>query len=155
MNKRVLFVCTGNTCRSPMAEALLRHLSQDFGVEVEVRSAGTHAYDGSPASLYSTHVLQEKGIEHIHHSQSVSEELIQWSDVILTMTTGHQSILEQMFPESKEKTFTLKHLAYGVEGWEQDVADPYGGSEEVYRETRDEIEQAIRQLLSNWNPKIE
>lgn len=137
-----------------MAEALFRHLSRELDMEIEVKSAGTHAYDGSSASRHSTLVLQEKGIEHIHRSQSVTAELIQWSDVIITMTTGHQSILEQMFPESKNKIYTLKKLAYGAEGWEQDVADPFGGSEEIYRETRNEIEQAIRQLLSNWNSKI-
>ncbi|WP_286119367.1 low molecular weight protein arginine phosphatase [Thermoactinomyces sp. DSM 45891] len=151
VHKRILFVCTGNTCRSPMAEALLRNISQEFLIDLEVKSAGTHAYDGMEASEYSSMALQEKGIDHDHRSQAITPELIRWSDLILTMTAGHQAILEQIFPEAKEKMFTLKGLAYGAQDPDQDIPDPYGGSVEMYQETRNEIEQAIRQLLRKWN----
>ncbi|MDQ0418383.1 protein-tyrosine-phosphatase [Croceifilum oryzae] len=155
IHKRILFVCTGNTCRSPMAEALLRTLSQEYQIDLEVKSAGTHAYNGMPASEYSSMALQEKGIDHDHRSQAITPELIRWSDLILTMTEGHQTILEQMFPEAKEKVFTLKRVAYGAQDGKQDIADPYGGSAEMYRETRDEIERAICQLLRKWNSNSE
>ncbi|TCP69503.1 protein tyrosine phosphatase [Baia soyae] len=138
-----------------MAEALLRKVSHEFHIDLEIKSAGTHAYHGLPASEYSSMALQEKGINHDHRSQAITSELIEWSDLILTMTEGHQAVLEQMFPEAKEKIFTLKRIAYGVQDWEQDIADPYGGSAEMYRETRDEIEQAIRQLMGKWNSNSE
>ncbi|WP_093291103.1 low molecular weight protein arginine phosphatase [Thermoactinomyces sp. DSM 45892] len=155
IQKRILFVCTGNTCRSPMAEALLRNLSKEFHINLEVRSAGTHAYDGMQASEHSIMALQEKGIDHDHRSQAITSELIHWSDLILTMTVGHQSILGQMFPEANEKIYTLKNLAYGAQDGDQDIADPYGGSAKMYQETRDEIEQAIRQLLGKWSSNSE
>lgn len=139
--KRVLFVCTGNTCRSPMAEALLRHYSKGAW---KVKSAGVYASVGSDASSHTKTVLGEKGIVMSHTSQQVTEELLHWSDVILTMTSSHQQALLQYHPEMKGKVYTLYEYAEGIN---KDVSDPYGGTLQVYEDTLSEMEKLIKTLL--------
>lgn len=139
--KRVLFVCTGNTCRSPMAEALLRHHSKGTW---EVKSAGVYASVGSDASSHAKTALGEKGIAISHTSQQVTEDLLHWSDVILTMTSSHQRALLQYHPEMKGKVYTLYEYAEGIN---KDISDPYGGTLQVYEGTLSEMEKLIKTLL--------
>ncbi|SEM80162.1 low molecular weight protein arginine phosphatase [Lihuaxuella thermophila] len=108
---RILFVCTGNTCRSPMAEAILRKIAQDEELEIEVRSAGVSAMNGSPASKQALQVLGEKGIRHSHRSRLIEPELVDWADLILTMTRTHKHFMIHDFPDSMEKVYTLKEYA--------------------------------------------
>lgn len=108
---RILFVCTGNTCRSPMAEAILRKIAQDEELEIEVRSAGVSAMNGSPASREASQVLKEKGIKHSHRSQVIQPELVDWADLILTMTRTHKYFVISEYPDSMEKVYTLKEYA--------------------------------------------
>lgn len=103
--KNILFVCTGNTCRSPMAEALLRAKAGD---RFDVRSAGVFAVDGGPAAHEAVQVLSERGIDCHHQSKKLDEALIRWADVILTMTESHKHAVGVRFPESAGKVYTLK-----------------------------------------------
>ena len=110
--RRVLFVCTGNTCRSPMAESILRHLAKEQGVEVEVRSAGVSAWDGTPMSNHAQKVLQDMKMENASFSsQILSEPIVTWADLILTLTTSHKRHLLHLYPEAADKTYTLKEYA--------------------------------------------
>jgi protein-tyrosine-phosphatase len=136
----ILFVCTGNTCRSPMAEALLKHQKLPH---VEVKSAGIFAMDGGDASAHAKAVLAEKGIELQHRSSLLTKEQIDWATYVLTMTNGHKQQIIGRFPEAEGKTFTLKEF---IAGEAADVVDPFGGSIDVYRQTRDELENAIIEL---------
>ncbi|MBU8905874.1 low molecular weight protein arginine phosphatase [Desertibacillus haloalkaliphilus] len=140
--KRFLFVCTGNTCRSPLAEALLRERLKE---EVEVKSAGVSAFPGQDASSGTKQVLEEMGIASDHKSQLVSDKLLSWADVVLTMTDSHKQLLNQQFPSAIEKVYTLKEYT-GADHVDRNISDPFGGPVEVYRETAKEIEGLIEQL---------
>jgi protein-tyrosine-phosphatase len=139
--RRVLFVCTGNTCRSPMAEAMFRAKAADLGIEV--KSAGVAAFDGQKASEHAIHALRERGISHDHVSQRLNEELIAWADIVLTMTASHKALVLSFFPQAAEKVFTLCEY---VDIGDKDIADPFGGGLEIYQQCADEIEQALERL---------
>lgn len=109
---RILFVCTGNTCRSPIAEHLMRSKAAHAGVAIEVDSAGVAAAEGIPISEHASIVLKNRGIEsHEKRAKSVSEKLLQWADVVLTMTMAHKERLIQMFPDAMDHIYTLKEYA--------------------------------------------
>lgn len=103
----ILFVCTGNTCRSPMAAAVLKARMPD----VHVQSAGIFAYNGQPAATQAVTVLAEAGIPLEHKSQSISPEILEWADLVLTMTTSHKQALIIDHPDYQDKYFTLKEYA--------------------------------------------
>ena len=87
---RVLVVCTGNTCRTPIAEALLRRLTEEAGIDTDVGSAGTHATAGWPAHPESQAIAAEAGLDLSgHHARPLTVELIQWADIVLGMSHGH------------------------------------------------------------------
>ncbi|OCA82388.1 phosphatase [Bacillus sp. FJAT-27225] len=139
---RVLFVCTGNTCRSPMAEAILKNKNLEG---VEARSAGVYAIDGGAASLNSIKVLDENSLAHSHQSRLLSKDDVEWATVILTMTLSHKQALTARFPEAAHKTYTLKAFA-GEDGY-PDVSDPFGGNVDIYRATYAELEHLISKAM--------
>ncbi|PGS52724.1 low molecular weight protein arginine phosphatase [Bacillus sp. AFS041924] len=143
--KKILFVCTGNTCRSPMAEALLRHHGNEL---YQVQSAGVFAMSGEPASQNAILALKNKGIETNHSSQQVNEELLEWSSNVLSMTSSHKQMLVSKFPQYKEKIFTFYEY---LNGQSKDISDPYGGSLSIYENTLNELEGLVKQIVQNPN----
>ncbi|MGP4072324.1 low molecular weight protein arginine phosphatase [Piscibacillus sp. B03] len=141
--KRVLFVCTGNTCRSPMAEAILKHKRPNL----EVQSAGIFAGLGQEANPKAVEALSEKGIECSHRSQPLTDDLLDWADVILTMTATHKLNIEMDYPKYRKKVFTLKEFTRREdEDLNPDIADPIGLSNETYKQTLEEIEKYIDRI---------
>ncbi|UCZ53031.1 low molecular weight protein arginine phosphatase [Bacillus shivajii] len=108
--KNVLFICTGNTCRSPLAEAVFEH--KKTSDELKAKSAGIHAMEGMPISEHSKTVLENKGFNHKHEAKVVDPSLLKWADVILTMTESHKRTLIEQFPEKVNEIYTLKEFVH-------------------------------------------
>lgn len=122
----VLFVCTGNTCRSPMAAALFNKIAVERNLDVRIESAGLFANDGDCATGEAIIAMKKYGIDLLgHHAQAINTELLEKCDLILTMTAAHKMVLEQSAPG---KTFTICEYA----GEEGDIPDPYGSDVEEY-----------------------
>ena len=133
---RFLFVCTGNTCRSPMAAALLVRAADARGLAVQAQSAGLFT-DGSPAADPAIEVMAERGVDlTAHRSQNITPELCDWADVIAVMSLQHKQLLAIQGVDSRK----IIVLGGGI-------PDPYGGSVEVYRATRDRLADAVTELL--------
>jgi protein-tyrosine-phosphatase len=156
---RVLFVCTGNTCRSPMAEGILRKMAEDKGAgNLEVTSAGTHGLPNAPASLFAMHVAGERGVDLSgHRSRRLTPEMIEQADLILAMSPEHLDHIRRIEGTAGHKTYLLKAFPQedpasnkGPEGGVLSIEDPIGGSPEDYERSFREIEKEIKRIF----PKI-
>ncbi|MGA8659367.1 MAG: serine hydroxymethyltransferase [Chthoniobacterales bacterium] len=143
--KTILFVCTGNICRSPMAEGLFRQMVKDRP-DVKVLSAGVSTYPGQPPSVHAVQTLAELGIDISHNrSKQLSEELVAEASCIIAMTRSHLDSILFLFPEAAEKTFLLREFEGQVTSL--DVADPIGMGIEAYAFTREVIQRALPGVL--------
>ncbi len=146
--KTILFLCTGNICRSPMAEALFRHAVRGRG-DFRVLSAGIGAMDGHPPSHYSVLAMRELGMDISHQrSRQLTVELVKQADYIFGMTHGHVDTVGLLYPAAAEKTFLLREFDDTLEPFEKDISDPIGGAYSVYVDCRDQIEQGVASILN-------
>lgn len=147
--KRVLIVCTGNVCRSPMAMGLLRQRLQEDGLgdAVEVLSAGVYALDDNPASEPGVEVLAERGIDiRDHRARTVTERDIADADLVLVMEEGHRRTLFYNYPALLGKIFLLSEMS----GDYRDIKDPYRQPKEEYAACAQEMDK----LLADGYPAI-
>ena len=146
---KILMVCSGNICRSPMAEAMLREkLSQAGGENFVIRSAGTMAIVDHPPQLRALQAMEKRGIDiRNHRSRPLSHELVDWADIVLVMTSDHLADMHDRFPESTQKFFLL--TAYPEKDLEGQfgVEDPYGFGLDVYDRVAGVIEQELDRIV--------
>ncbi len=148
----VLFICTGNICRSPMAEGLFRDYAKKNSSDFVVKSAGVGAQNGLSPSENSVQAMSDIGIDITEqNSQIVTAGLVKEANIIIGMTQGHVDMVNLMFPEATEKTFILGEFDQSIPLHEREIADPIGGSYEVYSLCRDQIKEGIVSLLNSIN----
>ncbi len=145
--KSVLFVCTGNICRSPIAEGLFRRLTGNRK-DIEVASAGVHAVRGQPPSLYAVQVCEQEGVDiSQQRSQPLTAGLVDRATHIFAMTGAHLETIHMLFPNGIEKTFLLREFEEpGSTVW-RDVPDPIGLGRDVYEDCARTIKNALPSVL--------
>jgi len=145
----VLFICTANICRTPMAEAYARKLviSENLSDKIEVLSAGTWAIQGVPPSENSQQVCIENNLDtSTFRSKPVNPTLLNNSSLVLCMTTEHKDDLITIFPHCEDKIFTVKEFCNDIPPQNMSIKDPHGRSLEIHRATFKEIQTEIDRM---------
>ncbi|AOV08839.1 low molecular weight protein arginine phosphatase [Sporosarcina ureilytica] len=137
----IYLICTGNTCRSPMGEAILRSKNMEG---VHVRSAGIHAMDGIPIAENAKTLIERADMPYTATSKNITAEDVEWADFILTMTVAHKRMLHTLFPDEVDKIHTLK--GFLELGGNEDVHDPFGGNLDTYNQTFTELSKLMEVL---------
>ncbi len=140
--KTVLFVCTGNVCRSPMAAGLFydKLVREKADGLVRIRSAGVWALEGLAASAYARQVMSERNLDiHSHRGRNITQQDVDEADLILVMTQRHKEIIRRDTTGAEGKVHLLTEMA----GQPYDIRDPYGGSLPEYRQTASELADLI------------
>ena len=146
MQEDIVFVCTGNICRSPMAEYLFR-TNWEQALGMRGCSAGVMANYGIPASRFAVKAMDEIGIDLTpHRSQPVTPHMVATAKLFVVMTRGHEAHLKTMCPEAAERVHLLR--SFVSESRDMDIMDPIGLSLDVYRYVRDEIAEGVRALAA-------
>ncbi len=146
--KKVLFVCTANICRSPMAEAIFNALSSDTGMPYEAKSAGVAALVGEPIAPNAVAVLEEFGVyAGEHRARQVHEPMLEEADLVLAMTPKHVAALQRFSAGSPEKVRTLLGYAYDTPDLEG-ISDPYGQSIVTYRASTRRLFECLEVLVA-------
>ena len=147
--KVITVVCTGNVCRSPMAERLLQHAlnAEDQPLkDIQVISAGVSAFPGDPASNNAIKALKSVNLDlSDHRSRPLSDQVMEVSDLILTMTRGHADIIHDQHPESTVPVFRFRDW---VGAGPKEVPDPFCGPLELYKDTRDSLAEAVPSIIN-------
>lgn len=147
MFKKILMVCTGNICRSPAAEGLLKHYLKESHPDIIIQSAGTHALVNRPADPHTIDILRERDIDvTAHRARQLKHELIGWSDLILVMDKSHLKEVETQFPTARGKVIC-------VGKWKNtEIPDPHRQPKAVFVEAIELIDACLKDWLSHvWS----
>lgn len=145
--QKIMFVCTGNICRSAMADKLLSKRVQEENLDIEVYSCGTFAEQGDYPTAEAIEVMQEYDVDMKgHRATNIRKSNIEQMDLILCATTNHKNMVGQLYPNLQGKTYTMKEF---IEDTEKgiDIADPWGFDIVVYRKCAAEISKIIEKII--------
>ena len=135
----ILFLCTGNTCRSPMAEGLFRALGGEQSTPLQAGSAGLFTVDGLPASENAVLAAAELGADiSAHRSRVLTQDMVEKARYLVCMTAAHYDRVLAAFPQAEDKLFTLLP---------RDISDPYGGDLETYRRCAAKIREGVAAVI--------
>lgn len=139
--EQIIFICTGNTCRSPMAEGLFRHYDGEAKTGLTAASAGLYTENGLPASANAVAAAAERGADiSAHRSRQLTPEMAREAKYLVCMTASHYDRLCELFPEARDKVFTLLP---------EDISDPFGGDIETYRRAAAEIDTGVQSVIAS------
>jgi protein-tyrosine-phosphatase len=149
---RILFVCTGNTCRSPLAEVVARRLAEELGTpELQVRSSGTSTVPGLPASDGARRAAHRHGLSlEAHTSAPLTAEMVAWADIVLAMGPAHLLAVRELGGGEKGsllRVFAEGRGGEGSAGNDLAIPDPFGGNEGVYEDTFQTLERLVGKAL--------
>lgn len=154
--KLIVFVCTANICRSPMAQQLLRHALNAEAEplrSLQVVSAGISAYGGDPASPNSVRVLESVGLDLSDHvSQRLTQEMVDQSFAIFCMTSLHKVLVETQFDPPCEHLYLMREFIAG--DGDREIPDPYGQDRAAYEAARDAMVEAVPSILNFLRKKL-
>lgn len=147
MAKRVLFVCTGNTCRSPMAVGLLRKMAPHL--DLDIRSAGTSTHTGAPASPFALDVMRQVGIDlGGHRSSSLNGYMLEEADFVFCMAERHRRHIVDWFKSMDDKVYLMREFDPVRDDADYpDVPDPIGHDEEAYHRVLTMLERSMREVI--------
>ncbi len=157
-NYTILFVCSGNSCRSPMAAALLeKKLRPRYGNQLKIHSAGTLGIHDHPATLPAIMVSSEKGVDISDHlSKGLKKRYVAEADIIFAMAAHHKEFIDSHYPAYKENVFLLKCFAASSDKSRQNsIEDPIGQSIEFYQQIISEIDQELDRILPQLEQLID
>ncbi|MBR6708869.1 MAG: low molecular weight protein arginine phosphatase [Clostridia bacterium] len=141
----IVFVCTGNTCRSPMAEGMFRALGGEEKLGMKAASAGMFAHNGMCATPYAVEAMKEYGADlSMHQARQITPEIVANAKYLFCATAAHYDHLIQMYPEAESKTYLLMQT---------DVNDPFGGNLLTYRACAAQIHEGMQTLIAQLEGK--
>lgn len=142
--KRILFVCTGNTCRSPMAMAVFNNAATVDGIDYIADSCGLYA-ESSPVSQEAKNALSDIGITLDYTSKQINEDLVKSADYIFGITRNHARSIIAMYPQYADKVYMFP----------EDISDPFGGNIDVYKTCLNEISDGVNEIIKKLTEKTD
>lgn len=153
---KIMFICTGNICRSAMAEGMMKKKIEDRKIEVDVYSCGIYAETGDYATYNAIEAVKEYGVDiSSHRATNIRESQIEEMDVILCATVSHRQSVLYLYPRLEGKVYTMKEYA-GIDenGKDLDIRDPWGYDENVYCRCALEIEGCLEKIVDKLEESI-
>lgn len=145
--QKIMFVCTGNICRSAMAEKLLNKRAKEEKLNIEAYSSGTFAENGDYPTIEAIETMQEYNIDmKSHRATNIKKSNIEEMDLVLCATTNHKNMVLQLYPELEGKVYTMKEYVEDTENG-LDISDPWGYDLVIYRKCAAEINKIIQKII--------